>query len=169
MAQKTCSSIDTITDVKNITVPISSFPPTAMVYSVTKLPTAEKCSIEAENNPQLEMISAGIMARVLEDREKDRIFGKHCGTCSCSKIVYKSDTETQTEGSFQLANQKPLVINCVESNNLRINEQDKILTLNSERENNRLNRNETKDNNCEERAKFDGQSVISNDRNKRNR
>lgn len=84
-------------DVKSITVPISTFPPTAMVYNVTK-PAVEKHSDDDsdDNKPPVDIVSAAIMAKVLEDREKERIFAKHCDTCTCHRSILVVDAETQT-------------------------------------------------------------------------
>lgn len=98
VAQKRCSTQDTTQpDVKSITVPISTFPPTAMVYNITK-PTVEKHSDDDsdDNKPPMDVVSATIMAKVLEDREKERIFAKHCDTCTCHRNILTVDTETQT-------------------------------------------------------------------------
>lgn len=98
VAQKRCSTQDTTQpDVKSITVPISTFPPTAMVYNITK-PTVEKHSDDDsdDSKPPMDTVSAAIMAKVLEDREKDRIFAKHCDTCTCHRSILTVDTETQT-------------------------------------------------------------------------
>lgn len=98
VAQKRCSTQDTTQpDVKSITVPISTFPPTAMVYNISK-PTVEKHSDDDsdDSKPSMDIVSAAIMAKVLEDREKERIFAKHCDTCTCHRSILTVDTETQT-------------------------------------------------------------------------
>ncbi|XP_025987403.1 uncharacterized protein LOC105197735 isoform X2 [Solenopsis invicta] len=98
VAQKRCSTQDTTQpDVKSITVPISTFPPTAMVYNISK-PTVEKHSDDDsdDSKPPMDIVSAAIMAKVLEDREKERIFAKHCDTCTCHRSILTVDTETQT-------------------------------------------------------------------------
>ncbi|XP_078042318.1 uncharacterized protein LOC144472814 [Augochlora pura] len=96
IAQKKRSN-DNTPDVKSITVPISTFPPTAMVYNVTK-PAVEKDSDDEsdESKPPVDVVSAAIMAKVLEDREKERIFAKHCDTCTCNRRILMVDAETQT-------------------------------------------------------------------------
>ncbi|XP_076297893.1 uncharacterized protein LOC143217463 [Lasioglossum baleicum] len=96
VAQKKRSN-DNTPDVKSITVPISTFPPTAMVYNVTK-PMVEKDSDDDsdESKPPVDVVSAAIMAKVLEDREKERIFAKHCDTCTCNRRILMVDAETQT-------------------------------------------------------------------------
>ncbi|XP_018396368.1 PREDICTED: uncharacterized protein LOC108774705 [Cyphomyrmex costatus] len=98
VTQKRCSTQDTTQpDIKSITVPISTFPPTAMVYNITK-PTVEKHSDDDsdDSKPPMDIVSAAIMAKVLEDREKERIFAKHCDTCTCHRSILTVDTETQT-------------------------------------------------------------------------
>ncbi|CAK9806238.1 Brain-enriched guanylate kinase-associated protein [Anthophora quadrimaculata] len=100
VAQKKRSNDATPPDVKSITVPISTFPPTAMVYNVTK-PSDEKLSDDDtdESKPPVDIVSAAIMAKVLEDREKERVFGKHCDTCTCHRSILMIDAETQTNVS----------------------------------------------------------------------
>lgn len=98
VAQKRCPTDVAQPDVKSITVPISTFPPTAMVYNITK-PTMEKHSDDDDGDeckPPVDIVSAAIMAKVLEDREKERIFAKHCDTCTCHRSILMVDAETQT-------------------------------------------------------------------------
>ncbi|XP_043590846.1 uncharacterized protein LOC122571311 [Bombus pyrosoma] len=97
IAQKKHSNDTTPADMKSITVPISTFPPTAMVYNVTK-PVVENNSDDDtdESKPPVDVVSAAIMAKVLEDREKERVFGKHCDTCTCHRSILMVDAETQT-------------------------------------------------------------------------
>ncbi|XP_029040766.2 uncharacterized protein LOC114875053 [Osmia bicornis bicornis] len=97
IAQKKRSNDATPPDVKSITVPISTFPPTAMVYNVTKSAGDKHSDDDAdESKPPVDIVSAAIMAKVLEDREKERIFGKHCDTCTCHRSILMVDAETQT-------------------------------------------------------------------------
>lgn len=99
VAQKRCPTDAAQPDVKSITVPISTFPPTAMVYNITK-PTVEKHSDDDdagdECKPPVDVVSAAIMAKVLEDREKERIYAKHCDTCTCHRSILLVDAVTQT-------------------------------------------------------------------------
>lgn len=84
----------TTPDVKNIKVPIPTFPPTAMVYSIPKTGNSEKKAepdVELAAPPPVDVVSAAIMAKVLEERQKERSMVKHCDTCTCAKnlkIVY---------------------------------------------------------------------------------
>lgn len=81
----------TLQEPKSIKVPIPTFPPTAMVYSVPKSPKTEKYP-EEEQQPQVDIVSAAIMAKVLEERQKERATAKHCDTCTCAKnlkIIYE--------------------------------------------------------------------------------
>ncbi|XP_011494332.1 PREDICTED: uncharacterized protein LOC105359422 [Ceratosolen solmsi marchali] len=100
------------TDIKSITVPISTFPPTAMVYNVAK-PIMDKQDINNDDNEKspIDMVSAAIMAKVLEDREKERIFARHCNTCTCHRNVLKVDNESQTTQA-QDENIKDMNLNC---------------------------------------------------------
>ncbi|CAH0390762.1 unnamed protein product [Bemisia tabaci] len=81
-------NIQTKHEMKTIKVPIPTFPPTAMVYSLDK-PTIDKesqCDDASGKPPQspVDIVSAAIMAKVLEERERERASPKHCRTCFCS-------------------------------------------------------------------------------------
>ncbi|KAJ8919739.1 hypothetical protein NQ315_006267 [Exocentrus adspersus] len=68
-------------------------PPTAMVYSVPKSPRPEKKLEPDAEAPAVDIVSAAIMAKVLEERQKERALAKHCDTCTCAKnlkIIYES-------------------------------------------------------------------------------
>lgn len=95
-------------EMKNIKVPIPTFPPTAMVYSVPK----SDQSLEEKGpdcSQQADIVSAAIMAKVLEERERERSCTKHCDTCTCSrtlKIIHETThhsigTQTNPEGSIK--------------------------------------------------------------------
>lgn len=91
-----------VPEVKSIKVPIPTFPPTAMVYSIPKSPNSgKKIEKDPENTP-VDIVSAAIMAKVLEEREKERANVKHCDTCTCAKnlkILHQlnqSNVSTQT-------------------------------------------------------------------------
>lgn len=71
-------------EMRNIKVPIPTFPPTAMVYSIPK--STEKEESEPES-PPVDIVSAAIMAKVLQERERERSLVKHCDTCTCSKTL----------------------------------------------------------------------------------
>ncbi|CAH0547716.1 unnamed protein product [Brassicogethes aeneus] len=78
-------------EMRSIKVPIPTFPPTAMVYSIPKSPKPERRVEVDEEAPQVDIVSAAIMAKVLEERQKERLAAKHCDTCTCSKnlkIIY---------------------------------------------------------------------------------
>lgn len=85
----------TVPEVKSIKVPIPTFPPTAMVYSIPKSPSSSSKVEEDEENPPVDIVSAAIMAKVLEERERERSLVKHCDTCTCSskkiKIINHED------------------------------------------------------------------------------
>lgn len=103
VAQKRRSSTSdqSLPDVKSITVPISTFPPTAMVYNISKANVEKHSDDESDDDkPPVDMVSAAIMAKVLEDRERERIFAKHCDTCVCHKTILMIDSETQTITSY---------------------------------------------------------------------
>lgn len=95
-------------EVKSIKVPIPTFPPTAMVYSIPKSTVPEKLAEREEpESPAVDIVSAAIMAKVLEERERERALAKHCDTCTCSKslkIIHNTVTHnvgTQTGGDYK--------------------------------------------------------------------
>ncbi|XP_043231931.1 tight junction-associated protein 1-like isoform X1 [Amphibalanus amphitrite] len=80
-------------DFKVIRVPISTFPPTAMVYAVDK-------AGEAEPPPEPdvaedERVSAAILARVLEERERERSAGCSCGAGGLGPRLVDVSCQTQ--------------------------------------------------------------------------
>lgn len=117
----------TLPDMKSIKVPIPTFPPTAMVYSVPKTSNYNRLMDEEEaENSEVDIVSAAIMAKVLEERERERSCVKHCDTCTCSKHIriithnthHSVSTQTGSPGStntlclkcnHQLENSPPLV------------------------------------------------------------
>ncbi|KFM74089.1 Tight junction-associated protein 1, partial [Stegodyphus mimosarum] len=68
-------------ELRTIRVPIPTFPPTAMVYSVNNVPRA--LDNEADDSQNLpDYVSAAIMAKVLEERTKERSGRQdHCKVC----------------------------------------------------------------------------------------
>ncbi|XP_069677575.1 micronuclear linker histone polyprotein [Periplaneta americana] len=73
---------------KTIKVPIPTFPPTAMVYSISKVPAdkdEDSDEKSSSSKPPVDIVSAAIMAKVLEERERERLNTKHCDTCSCPR------------------------------------------------------------------------------------
>lgn len=74
-------------EMKVIKVPIPTFPPTAMVYSVNKYTDVNK-SCEP-----VDAVSAAIMAAVLEERQRERA-QQHCSTCSCGNHSNNRSTTT---------------------------------------------------------------------------
>ncbi|KAF0291399.1 Tight junction-associated protein 1 [Amphibalanus amphitrite] len=80
-------------DFKVIRVPISTFPPTAMVYAVDKAGEAE-----APPEPDVaedERVSAAILARVLEERERERSAGCSCGAGGLGPRLVDVSCQTQ--------------------------------------------------------------------------
>ncbi|XP_014253354.1 uncharacterized protein LOC106668780 isoform X1 [Cimex lectularius] len=110
-------------EMKTIKVPIPTYPPTAMVYSVNKGTIEKDVNAEEKSNHQpVDIVSAAIMAKVLEEREKERSQTKHCDTCTCSK--HKSTKSTQTLGDPPNKSISTAVLPFIKSNKL-------ILTSNS--------------------------------------
>lgn len=107
IAQKGPISEPKQSEVKSITVPISTFPPTAMVYNVTRASISKSDSSSSDDDPKppVDVVSAAIMAKVLEDREKERIFARHCDTCTCHRSVLKVNTEMQTVNVYNTCNE----------------------------------------------------------------
>ncbi|XP_046676295.1 uncharacterized protein LOC124364677 [Homalodisca vitripennis] len=92
-------NIQSKTEMKTIKVPIPTFPPTAMVYSVNKSPSGlEKEQPDEKHCKQgtLDIVSAAIMAKVLEEREKERAQTRHCESCTCPIIGVTQHVSTQT-------------------------------------------------------------------------
>ena len=53
---------------------------------------------EEKNNSQpVDIVSAAIMAKILEERERERSQAKHCGTCTCRKVKCTKSTQTLTD------------------------------------------------------------------------
>lgn len=100
-------------EVKSIKVPIPTFPPTAMVYSVPKSQNSDSRREESEAG-QVDIVSAAIMAKVLEERERERSCVKHCDTCTCSKTIKIIHNSTHHTVSTQTGEYKDNV--CVKCN-----------------------------------------------------
>lgn len=89
---------------KVIRVPIPTFPPTAMVYSVNKvseesLPLTYNGQSQSDSNGSPDYVSAAIMAKVLEERDKERRYMKtqKCNQCRNRRAyVQYIDDQTQT-------------------------------------------------------------------------
>ncbi|XP_042888052.1 tight junction-associated protein 1-like isoform X2 [Penaeus japonicus] len=79
-------------EMKVIKVPIPTFPPTAMVYSVNKY--AE----ENEKEQEVDSVSAAIMAAVLEERQRERA-RRHCSSCTCGSLKTDSGESILGENS----------------------------------------------------------------------
>lgn len=109
-----------ISEVKSIKVPIPTFPPTAMVYSIPKNPSPEKDTNSTNDleKPQIDVVSAAIMAKILEERERERSCMKHCDTCTCSKTIIPtlvSNNLTRHSVATQTGNRKnTLCLKCNE-------------------------------------------------------
>ncbi|XP_064085889.1 uncharacterized protein LOC135201003 [Macrobrachium nipponense] len=73
------------TEMKVIKVPIPTFPPTAMVYSVNRY------SEESTKEEPVDAVSAAIMAAVLEERQRERA-RRHCSTCVCGSSSSQGDS-----------------------------------------------------------------------------
>lgn len=84
-------------EMKTIKVPIPTFPPTAMFYSVNK---SEKDNDDQKSGKPVDIVSAAIMAKILEEREKERQNVKHCNTCICPLQRVFTNQTTQTEESL---------------------------------------------------------------------
>jgi len=84
------------TEARIIRVPIPTFPPTAMVYSVSNGDSATApVSTNGHNNasnvaPTNDIVSAAIMAKVLEERAKERDASGSCCASSIGRGVHKS-------------------------------------------------------------------------------
>lgn len=57
----------------------------------------EECDEKSSSSkPPLDIVSAAIMAKVLEERERERLNVKHCDTCTCPRqaLVHASTQAT---------------------------------------------------------------------------
>lgn len=73
-------------EMKTIKVPIPSSPPTSMVYSVNKNISESDDSTDEgteTTHPPVDSVSAAIMAKVLEERQRERQQTRHCESCQC--------------------------------------------------------------------------------------
>ncbi|KAK9511044.1 hypothetical protein O3M35_005693 [Rhynocoris fuscipes] len=97
-------------EMKTIKVPIPTYPPTAMVYSVNKGNLDKEVNnAEDKGNQQgpVDIVSAAIMAKILEEREKERSQTKHCETCTCTKTKCYKSTQTCGEPDKCVVNIAP--------------------------------------------------------------
>lgn len=90
-----------------------------MVYSIPKQSNSEKDPNAPNENdtPQVDMVSAAIMAKILEERERERSVTKHCDTCTCSKSIVPTIVSNLTHHSVatQTGNKKTaLCLKCNE-------------------------------------------------------
>ncbi|KAG5897859.1 hypothetical protein JTB14_024893 [Gonioctena quinquepunctata] len=106
-----------VSEMKNIKVqvPIPTFPPTAMVYSVPKPPKPEITTEEDVESAQVDIVSAAIMAKVLEERQKERANAKHCDSCTCAKNLRIVYNETHHSVGTQTGDFKEML--CLRCNN----------------------------------------------------
>uniref|UniRef100_A0A146LSC6 Tight junction-associated protein 1 n=4 Tax=Lygus hesperus TaxID=30085 RepID=A0A146LSC6_LYGHE len=81
-------------EMKTIKVPIPTYPPTAMVYSINKGTIDKDPATEEKVNQPVDIVSAAIMAKILEEREKERSLTRHCDTCSCARQRCSKSTQT---------------------------------------------------------------------------
>ncbi|XP_065347718.1 brain-enriched guanylate kinase-associated protein [Cloeon dipterum] len=90
---------------KLIKVPIPTFPPTAMVYSVNKGEPNGSANISDPEEQPVDIVSAAIMAKVLEERERERSMQQHCESCRCPSLAetMSQDVATQTSDHVSVA------------------------------------------------------------------
>lgn len=62
---------------------------------------AEKDNDEQKSGKPVDIVSAAIMAKILEEREKERQNVKHCNTCICPLQRVFTDQTTQTDETFR--------------------------------------------------------------------
>ena len=62
----------------------------------------------SSTKPPVDIVSAAIMAKVLEERERERLNTKHCDSCTCPRLAYV-DSCTQTS---MLADQSIMCVHC---------------------------------------------------------
>lgn len=78
----------------------------------------------------MDIVSAAIMAKILEEREKERQNVKHCGTCICPLQRVFSDQSSQTEDFVQLAKADNTRF-FIENNSLFANSRNHIVKVES--------------------------------------
>lgn len=118
-------SVSNKPEMKTIKVPIPTFPPTAMVYSVNKTPSEKEVSSDDKPCKQpVDIVSAAIMAKVLEERERERSQTKHCESCTCPLLNLVQSKSSQTT---------PIEYNCEKCNS----SQQQALPKDSNRKDNR--------------------------------
>lgn len=96
---------------KTIKVPIPTFPPTAMVYSISKVSADKDGDVDEKSSnikPPVDIVSAAIMAKVLEERERERFNTKHCDSCTCTRQPL---VDSSTQASL-LTDQGILCVRC---------------------------------------------------------
>uniref|UniRef100_T1IMK8 Tight junction-associated protein 1 n=1 Tax=Strigamia maritima TaxID=126957 RepID=T1IMK8_STRMM len=86
-----------VAEVRTIRVPIPTFPPTAMVYSVNQSKVDRFIETEDNlNSRSNDLVSAAVMAKVLEERAKERSAKKH-QMCLCRSV--RSDHVSSEKGT----------------------------------------------------------------------
>ncbi|XP_067007226.1 uncharacterized protein [Anabrus simplex] len=95
-------------EMRTIKVPVSTSPPSSMVYSVNKTDVVgenEECEelLCEGTRPPIDSVSAAIMAKVLEERERERLQMKHCETCTCSSPVAATTNDRATQTTDELS------------------------------------------------------------------
>ncbi|CAG2053350.1 unnamed protein product [Timema podura] len=121
-------------EMKMIKVPIPTFPPTAMVYSINKELSDKEDNFDDKCEgckPPMDIVSAAIMAKVLEERERERLHTKHCTSCTCplqgcstvevATQTFETPNKTVVDGSNRASQGLVRYVNVVATRNEVIN------------------------------------------------
>lgn len=97
-------------EMRTIKVPVSTSPSSSMLYPVDETHDREQNDEEGEDfirhtdrrcfiegHPPLDNVSAAIMAKVLKERERERLQTRHCESCSCFTSVAPISVESSTQ------------------------------------------------------------------------
>lgn len=94
------------TEIRTIRVPIPTLPSTAMVYSVSDVATtvnSQEDNINGSDSVTPDYVSAAIMAKVLEERAKERTSRRQYKCQLCQRCKYPSDLKDKSTQTKLLA------------------------------------------------------------------
>ena len=89
-----------------IRVPIPTFPPTAVIYSLNKEEKPNEDTNSNEKNTATNYVSAAIMAKILQERENERISLNKCVNCY-NKELYNTSMQTNDKKDFSISMDQP--------------------------------------------------------------
>ncbi|KAK7874373.1 hypothetical protein R5R35_007835 [Gryllus longicercus] len=103
-------------EMRTIKVPVSTSPPSSMLYPVNEAHSIKELSSDEGHEDEIELmsdtdvnysegrrpldnVSAAIMAKVLEERERERQQTRHCESCTCFTNVAAVTVDSSTQTS----------------------------------------------------------------------